>query len=248
MQPYDEGFYDNQQDGSLASAEEILPIVFQHLAPESIVDFGCGTGSWLQVASQLGAKEILGLDGAWVPHSSLRIPLENFRQVDLEKPESIQIKDHFDLAMSLEVLEHLSNSAAQTVLQKMTESADNVLLSVAVPEQGGIHHINEHRQSYWAKLMEEKGFVPQDIVRPAIWNNPKVSVWYKQNILLYSKTSQTTTQPSSPLPLDIIHPDLYESTVADLRGRVKKLRSKQIKNRIRRLLRMKQKLPHEHAQ
>ncbi|WP_160116672.1 class I SAM-dependent methyltransferase [Pseudovibrio ascidiaceicola] len=244
MQPYDEGFYDNQQDGSLASAKEVLPIVFQHLSPESVIDFGCGTGSWLLAATQLGAKEILGLDGAWVPQSSLRIPTEDFEQVDLEKPESIQTGRHFDLAMSLEVLEHLSSSAAHTILEKMAESADNVLLSVAVPEQGGIHHINEQRQSYWAKLMEEKGFFPIDIVRPAIWNNPNVSVWYKQNILLYSKTNQTAAQPISPFPLDIIHPDLYENTVADLRGRVTKLRSKQIKNRIRKVLGIKPKLPH----
>ncbi|MGH0001604.1 class I SAM-dependent methyltransferase [Pseudovibrio ascidiaceicola] len=244
MQPYDEGFYNNQQDGSFASAREVLPIVFQHLSPKSVIDFGCGTGSWLLAAQQLGAEELLGLDGDWVPQSSLRIANRHFRQVDLENPENIHVKQRFDLAMSLEVLEHLSSPAAHVVLDKMTKAADNILLSVAVPEQGGIHHINEQRQSYWATLLEEKGFSPMDIIRPAIWCNPNVSVWYKQNILLYSKTSEPIPLPTLPLPLDIIHPDLYESTVMDLKARVKKLRSKQIKNRVRQLLGLKQKVPH----
>ncbi|MFS8182881.1 class I SAM-dependent methyltransferase [Pseudovibrio denitrificans] len=243
MQPYNEGFYNNQQDGSFASAREILPIVFQHLTPESVIDFGCGTGSWLLAAQQLGATKLLGLDGAWVPQSSLRIPSECFNQVDLEDPKNIQLDQRFDLAMSLEVLEHLTSPAAHIILDKMTEATDNVLLSVAVPEQGGIHHINEQRQSYWADLMKEKGFFPIDLIRPAVWSNPNVSVWYKQNVLLYSKMSEPLSPPTNTLPLDIIHPDLYESTVADLKARVAKLRSKQIKNRVRRLLGLKQKVP-----
>ena len=47
VQPYDKRFYQSQQDGSLRSAEIILPLVDDLIHPSNVLDVGCGVGTWL---------------------------------------------------------------------------------------------------------------------------------------------------------------------------------------------------------
>jgi len=65
-QNYGSTFYDRQREGSLSSANIILPIVFDLIKPKSVVDFGCGVGAWLATGKRLGAERCLGLEGSWV--------------------------------------------------------------------------------------------------------------------------------------------------------------------------------------
>lgn len=48
------------------SACIIVPLLFEAIAPKSIIDIGCGTGMWLAVCKKKGAKSIQGVDGEWV--------------------------------------------------------------------------------------------------------------------------------------------------------------------------------------
>jgi hypothetical protein len=59
------------------------------------------------------------------------------------------------------------------------------MFSAAIPEQGGVDHLNEQWQDYWGGLFERHGFVPVDAIRPHVWSNPSVESWYAQNTLLY---------------------------------------------------------------
>src|SRR5690606_27879087 len=45
--PYDKAFYDAQIPGSEASARAILSLLFKYYKPSSIIDVGCGAGTWL---------------------------------------------------------------------------------------------------------------------------------------------------------------------------------------------------------
>ena len=63
---YTSTFYDRQREGSLNSANVILPIVFDLVRPKSVIDFGCGVGTWLATAKQLGAERCVGLEGSWI--------------------------------------------------------------------------------------------------------------------------------------------------------------------------------------
>src|SRR5262249_48369160 len=58
---------------NLGAAHVVLPAVFTAVAPRSIVDVGCGLGSWLKVGQELGAERLLGLDGPWVDRDLLYI-------------------------------------------------------------------------------------------------------------------------------------------------------------------------------
>src|SRR6266403_2824252 len=130
--PYTAEWFDSKHDGSLSSARSVLPLVFSHVRHESVVDVGCAVGAWLSVAQQLGVQRILGIDGEYVPRSKLMIT--EFIAADLTGPFAIPSK--FDLAICVEVAEHLPPSSADHLVSQLTTLASVVLFSAAVPLQG----------------------------------------------------------------------------------------------------------------
>jgi tRNA G46 methylase TrmB len=78
MTEYTEAFYDDQERQSLASARVVLDQLFAHYHPTSVVDIGCGLGTWLAACTERGATDILGIDGAHVNRRRLHIPSDRF--------------------------------------------------------------------------------------------------------------------------------------------------------------------------
>ena len=58
---YSRDFYSRVSDGSYRSASVILPLVLEQKNIRSIVDFGCGLGTWLKVAAERGIYRLSGL-------------------------------------------------------------------------------------------------------------------------------------------------------------------------------------------
>ena len=182
--PYTEKFYLDQKDGSLHSAKEIVPLILNDVKPKSVVDVGCGLGTFLSVFREYGVQDILGIDGDYVEKKMLLIPQEKFQPMDVSKP--FYLNRAFDLAVSLEVAEHISQDAAVSFVDSLTKLAPVILFSAAIPFQGGTNHVNEQWPEYWAELFHQKGFVPIDGIRPRIWKNDRVAFWYAQNILVFA--------------------------------------------------------------
>ncbi|MEM4268052.1 MAG: methyltransferase domain-containing protein [Candidatus Woesearchaeota archaeon] len=200
---------------SLKSAKVIVPILLEIYKPRSVVDVGCGTGEFLSVFRERGIKNVLGIDGPWINEEKLRIPKDCFMPRDLEKP--IKISERFDLAVSLEVAEHLSQDSACEFVKTLTDLAPVILFSAAVPFQGGLHHVNEQWPEYWVKLFAQRGYVPIDSIRKKIWNNEEVCFWYSQNILLFvkkeylqkNKKLKKEFEQTGSSVLALVHPKLY---------------------------------------
>lgn len=183
---YTERFYNAQKTGSLRSAEKILPIVAEFVHPRSVIDVGCGVGGWLAVWQNLmgkGGGIIYGADGDYVDRSQLFIAEENFHPMNLE--ERITLNRRFDLAMSLEVAEHLTPDRGDSFVEDLVNLSNVILFSAAIPKQGGTNHINEQWQSYWAQKFLQFGYVGIDCIRPKIWANDLIAWWYRQNVILY---------------------------------------------------------------
>ena len=126
---------------------------------KSVVDVGCGDGSWLFVLQEdYGKDDILGIDGPWIHEDQLNIPKECFLRAPLD--ESLPIDRKFDMAISLEVAEHLPEARAEGFVEDLTRLAPLVLFSAAVPGQGGTNHVNEQWQDYWIALFGARGFLP----------------------------------------------------------------------------------------
>jgi SAM-dependent methyltransferase len=214
-QPYTKSFYERLRSGATRSAEVIAPLVLQLLPVRSVVDIGCGDGSWLAVFAKFGVMEILGIDGDYVDRGLLQIALDRFRTVDLAKPFSLG--QTFDLAISLEVAEHLPPDSAALFVESLTTASPAVLFSAAIPFQGGDNHTNEQWPDYWASLFQKRGYLPIDAIRRRIWQNDTVECWYAQNTLLFARADLIERNPALKVELDrtdlgqlsVVHPRQY---------------------------------------
>ncbi|MGY4280796.1 SAM-dependent methyltransferase [Bradyrhizobium sp. LM2.7] len=233
---YDEVFYNWQRDASFASAEVMLPIVFEMVKPRSVIDIGCGVGTWLAAAKSLGAQTVVGVEGDWVNDARMSIT-EPVVLADLEA--AIPVSDRFDLALCMEVAEHLSKQRAPSLIADLCRLSDVVLFGAAVPGQGGNNHINEQWQSYWADLFRSQGRLPHDVVRPKVWNSNKVAFWYKQNALLYmteQKAAELNCSDTLGNILDVVHPtmSLREEGPRDLLKKVPRATMRALEKRLNR--------------
>jgi hypothetical protein len=160
---------------------------------------------------ELGAERVFGFEGDWVKQDMLDDPRINFSPTNLEGRFSLP--DRADLAISLEVAEHLTPGRAETFVEDLCAIAPRVLFSAAIPNQGGVNHLNERWQTYWADLFKVLGFQPLDVVRPQIWNETGMPVWYRQNTILYLSEevmdSALSGEFQSPGMLDVVHPDQW---------------------------------------
>jgi SAM-dependent methyltransferase len=216
---YSAGWFARRSAATRRSAEVILPLVLSAVPAQSVVDVGCGLGSWLAVARECGVARILGVDGSYVDTNQLEIPVDSFVAADLRMP--LEISESFDLALSLEVGEHLPSGACSTYVSSLVRLAPVVVFSAAVPFQGGTGHVNEQWPSYWADLFQESGYVAVDYVRPRIWDDERVRYFYAQNIILYVDEQRlhefpvlATTAPDAPGPRSLVHPRLYANALA----------------------------------
>ena len=212
---YEPDFFEALRQGARQSAEVIVPLLVDWFQPSRVVDLGCGDGTWLSVFQAFGVQDIVGIDGRYVDPDMLQIATECFVPRDLSQPVSLERV--FDLAISLEVADHLPAASASGFIASLVKLSDVVLFSAAIPHQGGKHHINEQWPSYWATLFQAHGYIAVDALREKIWEHPAVEPWYAQNCLLFVRRDRLTDYPalaaksySHPQsPRSLIHPTIY---------------------------------------
>ena len=225
---YSKQFFEHIHAMSLNSARAAAPKILQIHPARSVVDVGCGIGAWLKVFHDLGVARIAGLDGDYVDRSQLMIPAASFVGCNLDEPIDLQTvhrqlgnDERFELAMSLEVGEHLPPARATSLVADLCSLSDVVLFGAAIPFQGWQQaHINEQWQSYWADKFLQNGYDAFDALRPAIWSSPEIVYFYKQNAIFYAKRGTPGHQafmarcvkPTVAM-FDIIHPEHYRSGV-----------------------------------
>ncbi|MEW4448467.1 methyltransferase domain-containing protein [Qipengyuania sp. JC766] len=213
-QLYSRGFHDDRHARTHRAALEILGFLHRLVEFESLCDFGCGVGSWLAAAEEIGISDVRGYEGTWAREADMVVAPEIIDLRDLRQP--IGTDRRFDLAMTLEVAEHLPEDRAATFVADLCAHSDLVLFSAAIPMQGGVGHINERWPSYWAEFFSGNGYDPFDIVRPHFWNERHIPFWYRQNTLVYAKRGSekvdllAKADPASRSLLDLVHPEQYE--------------------------------------
>lgn len=210
MRDYDAQFYKTRFDEPVSAYQDVL-VELLTMFPQinSAIEIGCGAGGWLAALNLIGIKNFLGIDGPWVPQEFLHIPPVKFLAHDLSK--SFPETDHYDLAISLEVAEHFELERAEKFIAYLTERADIVLFSAAIPKQGGTRHYNEQLPSFWEKLFQQNGFILLDIIRRKFWAHDVLPVWYKQNLFVAVKEGTSLPQgvTGKEVPWDIVHPEMY---------------------------------------
>lgn len=136
MGKYNRQFYETNGNVGYQSAREVVPFIIKKLNPRSVIDFGCGSGSWCRAFLECNDSiKIKALDGEWVDKDSMLIPQALFQSVDLKK--KVAVDEKYDLAVSLEVAEHIEKEYADVFIHNICSAADIVLFSAAIPLWGG---------------------------------------------------------------------------------------------------------------
>ena len=202
-----------QEAQDRAAADTILSILFEHVRPQSVLDVGCGLGTWLSALAQFGIADIHGVEGTWLDRALLLIDPARVTICDLE--QGVSLGRRFDLTICVEVAEHLSERAADTLVAALVQHSDLILFSAAIPHQGGRHHVNERFPDYWAARFAVHGCRPLDFIRPRIWTDQRVLWWLRQNTLVFAhdrllaSNDRLRQEYATPRLLSVVHPDLY---------------------------------------
>ncbi len=213
---YDSAFFAQHESLSRQSAAQTVPLLLKMVPVKSVVDVGCGIGTWLSEIEAAGITDYLGVDGSYVSQTQLLIEPQRFVAHELTQP--LHLDRRFDLAMCLEVAEHLPSESAQTLVDSLVGLAPVVLFSAAIPFQQGEDHINEQWPEYWYRLFARHDYVAVDALRRKLWRNTEVARWYSQNLLFYVQRQRLHDYP--PLaavfeadgnlpPLSLVHPEHY---------------------------------------
>jgi len=142
----------------------------------------------------------------------------------LDKP--LDLGRRFDLAVTLEVAEHLPEHHANQLVRNVVEHAPCVLFSAAIPHQGGTDHLNEQWPDYWVERFAAHGYPVVDGLRPLIWSNSAVLSFYRQNLLMFATPEFIDTRPllardrerTVEAQLSLVHPELMLSIAARTRA------------------------------
>lgn len=190
---------------SFEGAKKALDIIFSDgFLPKSLIDVGCGAGFWLLAASKCGVTKIQGIDG--IKADQLMIDDSYILVADLSKDYSDLFSEKYDVALCLEVAEHLGEKYATNFIKNLVELSDTILFSAAIPGQPGQHHVNCQWPDYWQAKFNEHGFYCDDSIRWEIWTKFDIEPWYKQNIFIAQRDSNRAG--NEPRILPVIHPEM----------------------------------------
>lgn len=149
----------------------------------SAIDLGCGPGHYCKALLMANESGIVvhGIEGTPGMSQSMSMPGFEFaiKHFDLTQDISEMLPDPYDLVLCLEVAEHIPPEHEQTFLRNIDHLCKRYLvLSWAIPGQGGIGHVNEKPGSYVAKAVEALGF-KRDQTRTNILRQAATYPWFK---------------------------------------------------------------------
>jgi hypothetical protein len=147
---------------------------------------------------------VLGIDGIVIPEHELLFPAGQFRRYDLEWP--FDLGRRFDLALCLEVAEHLSPEGGRTLIRSLTQHSDVVVFSAAIPGQPGQNHIHCRWPEHWQGLFNDEGYRCDDWLRWALWHDDTIEPWYRQNIFMAYRDAAATCRERRIAP--VVHPEM----------------------------------------
>jgi SAM-dependent methyltransferase len=160
-------FFKESNKASRQAAEVIAPFLIDLINPRSVIDIGCDNGEWLVILKQLGVEKVLGIDSPGFELRRFLLETKEFFALDLRN--HFVLPNKFDLALCLEVAEHIPQKRAETFIEDLCRIAPVTLFSAAVPGQGGTEHINLQWPEYWERIFNKNGFIKLDPIRPGHW-------------------------------------------------------------------------------
>ena len=189
---YDKGFFgwDNNAPQQKVLAEYFVPKIINYFNPKYVLDVGCATGQWLDEYRKynIKTKGIEGSSNAWeiMSEETKKVVKQwDLRDVVEEDEEDYNI----DFVQSFEVAEHIESVYADIFIHHLIkDDPDVILLTAALPDQAGHHHVNCQEREYWMKKMKDNGYLfDQDLLNEIkSWGVPDgCPFWWPSNLMVF---------------------------------------------------------------
>jgi hypothetical protein len=148
---------------------------------ESIVDFGCGDASYVKYLLENSNIKAKAFDG----NPNVKQITNNLaEQLDLAQPFNLGKK--FDAVISLEVAEHIPKEYESVYVNNLCKHTNKYLIiSWAVPGQGGKGHVNEQTNQYVIDLFSKLNFKYKLEYSNYLRNSITNCNWFKNTILVF---------------------------------------------------------------
>jgi len=150
--------------GYARAARRSAPIVAESIRArwpdvKTCIDCGCGLGHYVEALRSYGVA-IIGVEYSQRYRRRCARKGLDVSAWDLTRPSPIPGgPDRFDLALSIEVAEHVPATYAEAFVEYVGGASDRVLLTAAPPGQGGTGHVNEQPKSYWIERFATRNFL-----------------------------------------------------------------------------------------
>jgi SAM-dependent methyltransferase len=163
---YDPDYYDcDVENPAIRSVETMSESIYDGFKPKSIIDVGCGTGALLDALRKRGC-EVCGLEYAEAALRLCRAQHLPVLKFNLER-DVFTDQRVFDVAISMEVAEHLPARVADRYIRLLTRLSSVIVFTAAPPGQGGrvgTDHVNEQPPSYWIAKFHQRGFEHHEVL------------------------------------------------------------------------------------
>jgi len=184
---YKDKYYEKRKkDPWRSESNHIGEVLNERYKPESVIDFGCAIGTHLEPFYNKGVK-IKGIEGNKYAIENSVVPSRYVVQHDLRDP--FEPSDYYDLALSIEVAEHIPEEFSDIYADTIADSAERIVMTAAPPGQGGTHHVNEQTLEYWIQKFENRGFKfdQNETNKVASLFDVDNSTWMENNLLIFKK-------------------------------------------------------------
>jgi SAM-dependent methyltransferase len=153
---YPKRFFTDNLIDSRPMAEYLSPKIVKSLNINSVIDLGCATGHWVNALEKTGI-EVVGIEGGDNAKTMLVCNPNKVIFADLREP--LKLNGKFDMVISIEVAEHIEHKFVDEYLDNMMRfNPKLIMMTAAIPGQGGEFHVNEQESDYWDKLFLSRGF------------------------------------------------------------------------------------------
>lgn len=131
--------------------------IVRSLNPRRVLDAGCAKGFLVEALWERGV-EAWGIDISEYAIGEVRMDMRPYcRQASLTEP----IEGRFDLAVCIEVLEHIPAAESRLVIENLTNAADTILFSSTSTDFNEPTHVNVRPTIVWLREFAEAGFAPE---------------------------------------------------------------------------------------
>jgi hypothetical protein len=149
---------------------------------DKIVDFGCGNADYSKNLIKSG-KTVDCYDGN--PHTP-EMTGGLGKVLDLSEP--FDLGEKYECVISLEVGEHIPKEKEQSFLDNIANhSSQCIILSWALPGQGGDGHFNEQPNEYVISEMEKRNFTHWEEASNFLRTSAKLW-WFNKTIMVFIKS------------------------------------------------------------